>query len=400
LGVFTRITFPLYAFPIGVAFLVQTFKKNQGRLQSLFCLLLGTVLCAGACILIDSVYYGKLVFTVHDMPFRDIFHVVSSVSDLTALSNIRAYGEIVITPLNNILYNLNVDNLAQHGLHARYTHLLINLPLLFGPLTFFGLFCMPKVFSKLKTMNNDLVYGLIGLSIMPHQEARFLCPLLVPFVLIYAWDQSTFPLLFWMAWILFNTVTTFVFSFVHQGGMVPALGFIQRHTTGIHDCHVLHSGDLSCFVDLNQATDLNGFDLTTHLVFYKTYMPPRHLLALPLENKAHHVHIIDFGSDHHGLVSELTQRPGIPLRRHSKDKIDIDFAQTNQTHQFERTLLITPSFVTVPKIKDHRYLLIHRLSPHVSFDDIDTMAQGAQTYSPESQMSLNVYLLLSNQDDL
>jgi phosphatidylinositol glycan class Z len=91
-----------------------------------------------------------------------------------------------------------------------------------------------------------LLCGLIGLSIMPHQEARFLCPLLVPLVMIYTWKQDRIPTSFWTIWILFNIITVYVFGVIHQGGIFPALGFLHRQTSGLSDCHVLNNGDLTC----------------------------------------------------------------------------------------------------------------------------------------------------------
>lgn len=142
--------------------------------------------------------------------------------------------------------------------------------------------------------------GLIGLSIMPHQEARFLCPLLVPFIMIYTWKRERVPPLFWTTWFLFNFITAYVFGIIHQGGVVPAMWFLNRQTSGLTGCHVLNYGDLSCtanptgklnFLPRNNtviysrmtlgASNVNGFDITTNLVFYKTYMPPRHLLVVP-----------------------------------------------------------------------------------------------------------------------
>ncbi|CAG8771951.1 16164_t:CDS:1, partial [Cetraspora pellucida] len=42
-------------------------------------------------------------------------------------------GRLIFTPLNNIRYNLDSNNLAEHGLHPRYLHI-FNFVLLFGPL--------------------------------------------------------------------------------------------------------------------------------------------------------------------------------------------------------------------------------------------------------------------------
>ena len=39
-----------------------------------------------------------------------------------------------VAPFNFVMYNLVPGNVASHGEHPRYTHLLVNLPLLLGPL--------------------------------------------------------------------------------------------------------------------------------------------------------------------------------------------------------------------------------------------------------------------------
>lgn len=55
----------------------------------------------------------------------------------------------------------------------------------------------------------------------------------------------------------------------------------------------------------------------------------------------------------------------------------------------------------MPKVRNHRYLMMASYSPHVGFDDIDKMMERASEMgSPESQMSLNIFLLLSENDDL
>lgn len=44
-------------------------------------------------------------------------------------------AKLVITPLNFIKYNFNSSNLAEHGIHFRGTHAIVNSPLLFNVLT-------------------------------------------------------------------------------------------------------------------------------------------------------------------------------------------------------------------------------------------------------------------------
>ena len=54
----------------------------------------------------------------------------------------RLFSHPMITPLNNLKYNLKKSNLALHGLHPRYQHLVTNLPQLLGP-AFILLFLRP-----------------------------------------------------------------------------------------------------------------------------------------------------------------------------------------------------------------------------------------------------------------
>lgn len=116
--------------------------------------------CAAFCINVDSVYYGSLSHTVNGHPFRDFGHVVSTLFDPTALATVRVLGDIVITPLNNLLYNMNTENLSLHGIHPRYTHFAINMPLLYGPLFIFGFMYIPNAIAKIRNdANAHLFYG-------------------------------------------------------------------------------------------------------------------------------------------------------------------------------------------------------------------------------------------------
>jgi phosphatidylinositol glycan class Z len=133
-------------------------------LIAIFPFTLGLVSFTVFCIVADSIYYNTLTFTVNNgQSFRDVNHVISTLFDPVALASIRSVGDIVITPLNNLLYNLNVDNLAQHGIHPRYTHLIINLPMLYGPLAIAGILYIPTLFVKMSTNDNNnhkhLFYG-------------------------------------------------------------------------------------------------------------------------------------------------------------------------------------------------------------------------------------------------
>ena len=66
-------------------------------------------------LLTDSLYYGDL--TLHKMWHLNI-----------------SYTDWKVTPFNFIMYNMFPGTLASHGTHPHYTHILVNLPLLLGPL--------------------------------------------------------------------------------------------------------------------------------------------------------------------------------------------------------------------------------------------------------------------------
>lgn len=59
-------------------------------------------------ILIDTLYFRGT-----------IFHFTGKVS-------------LILTPLNLLRYNLSRANLASHGIHPRYLHVVANWPMLFG----------------------------------------------------------------------------------------------------------------------------------------------------------------------------------------------------------------------------------------------------------------------------
>jgi hypothetical protein len=106
-----------------------------------------------------------------------------------------------VAPYNFIMYNAVPGNVASHGTHPRYTHFLVNLPLLFGPLApifvvsaanwLVDICCLPwtrkpgvrTVYAL--TLSAGLV-PLLVLSLVKHQEARFLLPLLPCVVLMCA----------------------------------------------------------------------------------------------------------------------------------------------------------------------------------------------------------------------
>ncbi|KAI9278949.1 Alg9-like mannosyltransferase family-domain-containing protein [Phascolomyces articulosus] len=335
--------------------------------------LLGGSLVAIACVLADSLFYKSLDITFVEKPIENLVDLMEIISDPTKWSHVNISGTLVLTPLNNILYNANVENLKEHGLHPRYLHLLVNFPLLYGPLSTGALVSFlwrPRTNATLYYVLVSVVtMAMIGLSIMPHQEARFLAPMLAPIALIYTWSRLKFNRGFMILWISFNIITTVVFGGLHQGGLVPAMIFLQQQVLGMEGCHVLDTGILGC-----QFGEIGNSD------------KPK-------------IEIQDFGGQFDSFYEALQERSGIPFTSHSPYMNFAPSKKQDQKDQFERTLVIAPSMALLPRLEDGRYLLLSSFTPHVNFDDIQVLMElTMQGKFSRALISLNVYMVLTDED--
>jgi phosphatidylinositol glycan class Z len=130
----------------------------------------------------------------------------------------------IITPLNSFLYNSASSNLALHGTHPFYQHLLGNLPQLLGPASLL-LFLHPPRFTLPLI---SAISGILVLSLYSHQEARFLIPtipLILSSVRLPASSRFTKPFL--LVWIAFNAILGLLMGVYHQGGVVPTQLFLS-----------------------------------------------------------------------------------------------------------------------------------------------------------------------------
>ncbi len=128
----------------------------------------------------------------------------------------------VITPWNNIRYNIQTSNLAIHGLHPHYQHFLFNLPQLIGPALILLLTSLPLL-SVRNPRFLSATTGAAFLSMFPHQEPRFLLPC-VPLLLtcIRLPTSNRGRNWFWSLWLIFNLLLGMLMGIYHQGGVVPA----------------------------------------------------------------------------------------------------------------------------------------------------------------------------------
>ena len=278
LGLFTRFTFVVFGAvlsgcmvvdSLGLAVLERTVRSFGGatslqdqdrrRWRKLLVNICGGVVvflaASAAIVLLDSVYFGTLSLTYrHDNTVEGetaaaaaaaasavspvtlvqyLLHgdadrkgaaavVGSSVSGFGArLGRVGYTGHLTLTPLNSYRYNAEPTNLAKHGLHPRWTHAVVNMPMMFGPLAILGLLELchyasryakpsdgaqpppsaaaaaaateerddhlsPPPRGHLRVLCGSMVVLYLGgLSTAPHQEARFLLPLLLPMSILY-----------------------------------------------------------------------------------------------------------------------------------------------------------------------------------------------------------------------
>lgn len=215
---------------------------------------------------------------------------LSQVIDLVLKRNIN----LIITPYNFFAYNLNSDNLKTHGAHPFYLHAVVNCVLLFGfnhlilYLIFFKFFyqlikaikqgttegplgqrakdTLVKFYSLV--INNRFCFLLFSylvplmlFSLAPHQEPRFLLPLIIPVCLLTGhciFGKNSY-ILFRIIWIIFNLVGFIFYGYGHQGGVVTSLNHVQK-----------------------MFTHVSNLEMDQHVVYYQTYMPPRFLVMAPM----------------------------------------------------------------------------------------------------------------------
>ena len=244
IGLFSRFTFCIYAFPVVLSVLslrIQHFSKG-----SRFKLISISIINMAASFTVIA-----LSFIWFDARFYS--NQIGSASTFLTLHGLKKY----VTPWNAFRYNMQADNLSEHGIHPRVTHLFVNFPLLFGPLALFFVLRLVTVYRRPRQgmssvdqmLNAVLIFGASILSLAPHQEPRFLLPLLVPLVTLHGSRFVNFIRVFY--WCMFNASLLCFFGYLHQGGI---LGSLQ------------HVSNLQKTIQMKSV------------IYYHTYMPPTFLL--------------------------------------------------------------------------------------------------------------------------
>ncbi|RIB12903.1 Glycosyltransferase Family 22 protein [Gigaspora rosea] len=380
LGIFTRVTFILYVFPIGVAVLYHVFlsprtlnKNWTEKFQELIPLAFGIFFISAICVIIDSLYFGTLKLIYNGVVLTN-HHIFEFLSNPITLLKVEWQGNLIFTPLNNILYNLDSNNLSEHGLHPRYLHI-YNFTLLFGPLVLLTMKDLNVSFNYMRFTAKKR-YKTVSVVVVPSDRLQKL------------------PKLFWLAWVIFNAIFTVFFGGYHQAGIIPIIQRLQYQTIGFRNCEE-YEGTVRCDIGRKiirpVVKNSSSETFITNIIFYKTYMPPRHLFCYPeaWRDTNIQVNIHDLAGRPIRILETLLLKQVNPKRqlitsnlmRHIHFQRRVDGNVT--LRQYERTLLVTPSTTDLSIFEEHNELhsnseikkielvLIDKYWPHLNFDYLD-----------------------------
>ncbi|CEP00258.1 Mannosyltransferase [Plasmodiophora brassicae] len=233
-GIFSRITFPAFALPSGL-YLLYRWRRSHANVAVAAFAFVTTVIVH---VVADSLFFGTLTLE-------------------------HGWQSSTLTILNNLKYNSKTENLAHHGLHPRWTHAVVNLPLLFGPAVLLGAGYAVRRRQKggdaLRTLAlGTIVSGTIVLSIFPHQEPRFLLPLSVPVAILLGDFHASIGKYSKALIVIHTVILTVLFGVLHQSGIVRVLVDSGKWATWSQD-------------NYNVSRPV--------LTFSRTYMPPTCLAA-------------------------------------------------------------------------------------------------------------------------
>ncbi|XP_060070644.1 GPI mannosyltransferase 4-like [Ylistrum balloti] len=279
-GMFNRPTFLIFC-SMPIFFWILSYYTKTNKFNSIMTIVifsgLGFLLSFVIFVFVDSVYFNPQILSTVKSDFENC---QSSRKDYVMCLKDTITKYVIVTPWNFIRYNTKRDNLAQHGIHPWYVHLLVNMPLLFGPMCVVMYYYIVKFVLDLykktwKSHNLALIFSnfmpLILLSYFPHQEPRFLIPLLPTMTLITLKIVSSVNhKSFLCTWIVFNLLLTLLFGFLHQGSLTSCIQYFQ---------HNLHS---KC---KTKESSKHCFTHKDKFIFYHTYMPPRYLFLDENANK-------------------------------------------------------------------------------------------------------------------
>lgn len=280
-GVFIRFTYVAFAAPVLALYLVQLVglarKGYAGKVAGWLAVAAGSGVATTAAYLgIDTQFYTR--------------------AGAAEVASVRWRGmEAVVAPLNALAYNAQTDNVAQHGLHPRWLHLCVNLPIMVGVAnvavllihatnTFRGWLARQGCNAPNSTRDGEatgvslciVVVALCVLSVSPHQEPRFLLALAFPSAMVMAhalgsrFFRTRPRLVRWLVTlhVAQHLLQMVLFSFLHQAALLPTLFAIEKETS--LKTHLVYR-TFPVPTHLTPHKDVRGFDSSTS---------PQHLLQI------------------------------------------------------------------------------------------------------------------------
>lgn len=384
LGVFARFTFVFFFLPLGLelvrrqdALLIERVtKKNRPQDSSVA---LKTRVWAAVRIALQGLVAFTVVAAV--IVVGDTLYFRPDMRAFASWRELHLLRRVVVAPLNNLRYNLQYEHLELHGVHARSTHAAVNLPLLFGllPVQLLGS-CVthwlavrrrsPMAGPEAVVEATNLFFGaasvlvpLACLSLAPHQEPRFLLPLTVPLHL-YAASSLVSTRARALLWVAFNAILTVFFGVLHQGGVVPLL--LAFSTSGRPPATSFPLLSACAF-----APSVQQHVGRIPLVFYKTYMPPRFLLAGLATTPSFQVVDLAGGSDAAVLATQIGHVQAL----------------VSSPEALHQAFLAAPASVSIERITTSAFVRsasrVGRCTPHVSTED----------FALDKPFALELYLL-------
>ena len=312
-------------------------------------------------IFVDTLYYNQNGFQI----FQNLINYRFE----------ELFRSLVITPLNFAIYNTKTSNLANHGLHPPYFHVLVSVPMAFSLL---GLFAYFDFFQKTKQSIKWLfkpttkpvlnvfeglclltfIIPLLGFSLIPHQEPRFLIPCVVPLCYLYANRLISRKYLF-IVWIVVNIILMIFYAFIHQSGVIRGV------------------------LDLNQIIDRSG-QKSIDIIFCRHYLPPRHLLNIPKNTPNIRIHDLSVL----GLTDLDAKLNQIKVQNVTEFYLMIPSCLTEQLNDL----------FTRHGIQEYKYKLVKQYFPHFTGEDIENSINLLTTSfhfeSIKNAFALNIWKVL------
>ncbi|ORY72669.1 hypothetical protein LY90DRAFT_699910 [Neocallimastix californiae] len=153
------------------------FTKFMNGMYEIMPLAFGLVVTSIVFIIVDSLYFGSLNIVYngkHEVTLENVMEVLNAPEKI---ASVRFTGQLIITPLNNFIKNLSVR------VEPNCMNLFVNMPILYGPLYFLGIYYTIQSVSKATLRSRDLnktvsiyciLMGLVGLTIVPQAETKYL----------------------------------------------------------------------------------------------------------------------------------------------------------------------------------------------------------------------------------